>query len=170
MSDAAWSFPAVDSKVRANYVMLFTLPESRRAPDSAFSRARGSTQQIHPFSLDSEALRHLQCWGKTGEYLKRPAPKEMARMKEALYLDLASGSIDIRRATVRMRKILGMNQKEYARKVAGISPRILAEFENGSGNPTLATLVKIAQPFGLKVTFLPPKAWRVDTRNEQGDL
>jgi transcriptional regulator with XRE-family HTH domain len=94
----------------------------------------------------------------------------MAQMKEALYLDLASGDIDIRSATVRMRKILGMNQKEYAHKVAGISSRILAEFENGSGNPTLATLDKIAQPFGLKVTFLPPKAWRVDTRNTKDDL
>ena len=90
----------------------------------------------------------------------------MARMKEALYRDLAKGDVDIRKATLRMRKILGMNQKEYARKVAGISPRILSEFENGSGNPTLATLVKIALPFGLKVTFLPPEAWRVDVQNE----
>lgn len=68
----------------------------------------------------------------------------MADMKEALYRDLASGSINIREAARRMRKSIGMNQKEYARKVAGISPRILAEFENGSGNPTLATLEKIA--------------------------
>ncbi len=59
-----------------------------------------------------------------------------------------------------MRKILGMTQKEYAKKVAAISPRILSEFENGTGNPTLATLLKIASPFGLKVTFLPPEAWR----------
>ena len=90
----------------------------------------------------------------------------MARMKDELYRDLAKGDIDIRKATLRMRKILGMNQKAYARKVAGISPRILSEFENGSGNPTLATLEKIALPFGLKVTFLPPEAWRVDVQNE----
>jgi transcriptional regulator with XRE-family HTH domain len=55
-----------------------------------------------------------------------------------------------------MSKILGMRQKDYAQKVADISPRILSEFENGSGNPTLATLEKIAFPFGLKITFLPP--------------
>lgn len=85
----------------------------------------------------------------------------MARMKETLYVDLAQGHIDMREATRRMRKILGMNQKEYAKKVAAISPRILSEFENGSGNPTLATLEKIAVPFGLKVTFLPPQAWRM---------
>jgi transcriptional regulator with XRE-family HTH domain len=98
--------------------------------------------------------------------MKRPTPKEMARMKEELYLDLAQGDIGIREATRRMRKILGMNQKEYAQKVAGISPRILSEFENGSGNPTLATLEKIALPFGLKVTFLPPESWRMHAQKE----
>jgi transcriptional regulator with XRE-family HTH domain len=60
-----------------------------------------------------------------------------------------------------MRKILGMTQKDYARKIAGISPRILSEFENGVGNPTLATLEKIASPFGLRVSFLPPESWRI---------
>ena len=82
-------------------------------------------------------------------------------MKEELYRDLVRGIIDIREATRRMRKILGMSQKEYARKIASISPRILSEFENGSGNPTLATLEKIARPFGLKITFLPPESWRL---------
>ena len=85
----------------------------------------------------------------------------MTRMKEKLYRDLSQGNIDIRQATRQMRKILGMSQKEYAQKVADISPRILSEFETGSGNPTLATLEKIALPFGLKVTFLPPESWRL---------
>jgi transcriptional regulator with XRE-family HTH domain len=98
--------------------------------------------------------------------MKRPTPKEMAGMKEALYLGLAQGDIGVREATRRMRKILGMNQKEYAQKVVGISPRILSEFENGSGNPTLATLEKIALPFGLKVTFLPPESWRMHAQKE----
>lgn len=92
--------------------------------------------------------------------MKRPELKEMTELKETLYRDLATGAIDIREATRRMRRILGMSQKEYARKVARISPRILAEFETGTGNPTLATLEKIAAPFGLKVTFLPPPSWR----------
>jgi transcriptional regulator with XRE-family HTH domain len=98
--------------------------------------------------------------------MKRLTPAETARMKETLYVELARGDIDMREATRRMRKILGMNQKEYAKKVAAISPRILSEFENGSGNPTLATLEKIASPFGLKVTFLPPQSWR-NRPNEQ---
>ena len=98
--------------------------------------------------------------------MKRPTFKEMAMMKEELYLGLAQGDIGIREATRRMRKILGMNQKEFAQKVPGISPRILSEFETGSGNPTLATMEKIALPFGLKVTFLPPESWRMHAQKE----
>ena len=98
--------------------------------------------------------------------MKRPPEQEMARMKEELYRGLARGDISIREATRQMRKILGMTQKEYAQKVADISPRILSEFENGSGNPTLATLEKIAGPFGLKITFLPPESWRLHARKE----
>ena len=98
--------------------------------------------------------------------MKRPTPKVMARMKEELYLGLAQGDMGIREATRRMRQILGMSQKEYAQKVAHISSRILSEFESGSGNPTLATLEKIAKPFGLKVTFLPPESWRMHAKKE----
>jgi hypothetical protein len=45
-------------------VMFFTLRESRRAPDPALSGVRGSLLQLHPFRLDSGALRLLQHWGK----------------------------------------------------------------------------------------------------------
>jgi len=95
--------------------------------------------------------------------MKRPSNKDMAEMKETLYRELAAGDIGIREATRQMRKILGMTQKDYAKMVAGVSPRILSEFENGKGNPTLATLEKIASPFGLKVTFLPPESWRISS-------
>ncbi|MBE0502572.1 MAG: helix-turn-helix transcriptional regulator [Desulfuromonadales bacterium] len=94
--------------------------------------------------------------------MKRPSNQEMSERKEALYQSLAMGEIGIREATREMRKILGMTQKDYAKKIAAISPRILSEFENGAGNPTLATLEKIASPFGLKVTFLPPESWRIN--------
>lgn len=94
--------------------------------------------------------------------MKNQTQKNTAALKEDLYYALACGDIDIREATRKMRKILGMTQKEYAKKIVCVSPRILSEFENGSGNPTLATLEKIASPFGLKVTFLPPESWRIN--------
>jgi transcriptional regulator with XRE-family HTH domain len=86
----------------------------------------------------------------------------MTEMKDTLYSDLARGNINIRDATRTMRKIIGMTQAEYAKKVVKISPRILSDFERGIGNPTLETLEKIGKPFGLKVSFLPPEAWRLD--------
>ena len=93
--------------------------------------------------------------------MRRYSDQEMTAMKEKLYSDLAAGTIDIRDATRNMRKIIGMTQAEYARKVVKISPRILSDFERGVGNPTLDTLERIGRPFGLKVSFLPPEAWRL---------
>ncbi|MGD9160964.1 MAG: helix-turn-helix transcriptional regulator [Desulfobacteraceae bacterium] len=93
--------------------------------------------------------------------MKRYSEPEIKKMKDELYSDLAIGDIDIREATRRMRKIIGLTQADYAKKVAGISPRILSEFERGTGNPTIDTLERIGKPFGLKVSFLPPQAWRI---------
>jgi hypothetical protein len=47
-------------KDRANFVIFFTLQESRRASYPALSRVRGSALQLHPFRLGSETLRLLQ--------------------------------------------------------------------------------------------------------------
>lgn len=44
-----------------------------------------------------------------------------------IHFTLAFGKV----AACCMRRRIGMDQKEYARIVAGISSRILAEFENG---------------------------------------
>lgn len=94
--------------------------------------------------------------------MKRYSEPETRKMKDELYKDLARGAVEIREATRRMRKIIGLTQADYAKKVAKISPRILSEFERGTGNPTIDTLEKIGKPFGLKVSFLPPKAWRIE--------
>lgn len=74
--------------------------------------------------------------------------------KEKLYEALSIGEISIGEATKRMRKIVGLTQKDYAEKVLKIYPRVLMEIENDSGNPTLKTMEKIAKPFGLKVGFV----------------
>jgi len=99
--------------------------------------------------------------------MKKPSPAEMAERKDALYKGLASGELTIQQATREMRRILGMTQVEYAKKVVKISPRILSELERGVGNPTLETLTNIAKPFGLKVSFLPPENWRQIHRSER---
>jgi DNA-binding XRE family transcriptional regulator len=82
--------------------------------------------------------------------------EEARERKLELYEQIKAGRITIGQATREMRKIVGMNQKDYAEKVLGIFPRVLLDIENDRGNPTLETLQKIAEPFGLKVGFIRP--------------
>lgn len=74
--------------------------------------------------------------------------------KQELRDAIAQGEIGIGEAVRRMRKISGMSQKVYAQKIVGISPRVLAEIERDTANPTVETLNKIGRPFGYKVGFV----------------
>lgn len=85
---------------------------------------------------------------------RRRLPDDIRTEKEALYAEIAAGTLSIGQATRRMRKIVGMTQKEYAEKVLKIYPRVLMEIERDAGNPTLETLEKIAAPFGFTVGFV----------------
>jgi len=80
--------------------------------------------------------------------------KNSREEKEKLFEAISNGSLTIGEATRKMRKIVGLTQKEYAEKILKIYPRVLIDIENGKGNPTLETLEKIAKPFGLHVGFL----------------
>ncbi len=91
--------------------------------------------------------------------MPKKTPAEIRAEKEQLYTDLAAGRLSIGQATRRMRKLVGMTQKDYAEKVLKIFPRVLLEVERDKGNPTLETLSKIARPFGLRVGFLPPAGY-----------
>ena len=53
-----------------------------------------------------------------------------------------------------MRKISRLTQPEFAAH-RGISAQALRQIENGTGNPTIATLNKISAIFGLQVGFVP---------------
>ena len=81
-------------------------------------------------------------------------PKNSAELKKELNRALDVGELSLGQATLRMRKIVGMTQKEYAKKVLDIAPRVLMAIENGKGNPTLETLRKIGRPFGYQVGFV----------------
>ncbi len=85
---------------------------------------------------------------------RQRTPEEIRAEKEALYVDVEAGLLTLGQTTRRMRKIVGMNQTEYAEKVLKIYPRVLMEIERDRGNPTLETLKKIAAPFGLTVRFV----------------
>ena len=81
-------------------------------------------------------------------------PKNSAELKKELNRALDAGELSLGQATLHMRKIVGMTQKEYAKKVLDIAPRVLMAIENDKGNPTLETLRKIGRPFGYQVGFI----------------
>ena len=88
--------------------------------------------------------------------MRKLLPEEVQEEKEKLYEEIVQGRLTIGQATLRMRKIVGLTQKDYAEKILKIYPRVLMDIEKDRGNPTLETLNKIARPFGLRVMFMPP--------------
>lgn len=74
--------------------------------------------------------------------------------KRALMEAINNNELTLGEAVRGMRKITGMSQKAYAERIVGIAPRILAEIERDSGNPTVETLNKIGRPFGFTVGFV----------------
>lgn len=52
---------------------------------------------------------------------------------------------------VKRRKTLGISQRELA-ELSGISLHALSNLEGGDGNPTLASLLKVADTLGVKIT------------------
>ena len=84
--------------------------------------------------------------------MRRTSDQEaVTRAKLALMEDIAGGALTVAQAVKRMRKITGLTQLEFARKVAGVTVRTLNEIETGKANPTVETLNKIAGPFGYQV-------------------
>lgn len=79
----------------------------------------------------------------------------LTKQKLALREHLQQGTISLGEATRAMRKMTGLNQKDYAKKVLGISPTVLVNIELDRGNPTLETLNKIGKPFGYQISFRP---------------
>ena len=75
--------------------------------------------------------------------------------KRELIQAIERQELTLGQAARQMRKITGLNQKAYAERIVGISPRILAEVERDEGNPTVETLNKIGRPFGYTVGFVP---------------
>lgn len=89
--------------------------------------------------------------------MKRPDDHEIKRLRQELFDDIEAGRIGLAEATRKMRKMLGMNRREYAEKVLKIGFETLQAVETGQGNPTLKTLRAIGAPFGLDVGFVRKK-------------
>jgi DNA-binding XRE family transcriptional regulator len=89
--------------------------------------------------------------------VKKPVPAELAaQRRDQFYADIATNALTIAEAVVTMRKISRLTQAEFA-KHRGISVQALKQIEAGTANPTVATLQKIADIFGLTVGYIPKK-------------
>ena len=86
--------------------------------------------------------------------LTRPVDRDLSiQQRDQFYEDLAAGELDLAGAIVAMRKLSRLTQPEFA-KHRGISTQALRQIESRQGNPTVETLNKIAEVFGLEVGFV----------------
>jgi DNA-binding XRE family transcriptional regulator len=89
--------------------------------------------------------------------IKKSVPAELAaQRRDQFYADIATNALTISEAVAAMRKISRLTQAEFA-KHRRISVQALKQIEAGTANPTVATLQKIADIFGLKIGFVPKK-------------
>lgn len=93
---------------------------------------------------------------------KKPIDKEAARQLRAeLYGAINRDELGIQEAVKRMRKISRLTQPEFAVH-RGVSAKVIREIERGVGNPTVNTLNRIGQFFGLEVTFVRSERLRAE--------
>lgn len=86
--------------------------------------------------------------------MKRLEGEELKKMRQKLDAGIEDGTLTLGEATRMMRRIVGMNRREYAARVAKVGHDALQAVETGKGNPTLKTLRAIGAPFGLDVGFV----------------
>lgn len=89
--------------------------------------------------------------------MKRRPDRETTKMRVEFYEDIEAGNLSLEEVPRRMRKILGMNRREYAEKILKIGFDTLQDIETGKGNPTLKSLRAIGAPWGLDIAFVRKK-------------
>jgi transcriptional regulator with XRE-family HTH domain len=70
--------------------------------------------------------------------------------------------INIGSAIKKRRELLGLLQPQLA-SISGVSTRTIQLVEMGKGNPSLDTLIKIADPLGLQINLSLKEAGKSDS-------
>ena len=110
---------------------------------------------------------------------RKPLDKAEARERRNRMLESAAAArLSLTEGVREMRAIAGMTQEEFARH-RGVSARVIKAIELGQGNPTVATMNRIGQFFGLEVAFVPiqrelhtdeqPDKGRMSNANDDAD-
>lgn len=88
---------------------------------------------------------------------RKPVPQDEARQHlDRLMARAARAQLALTDGLREMRAISGLTQEQFARH-RGVGTRVVKALETGQGNPTVATLNRIADVFGLEVAFVPKK-------------
>jgi transcriptional regulator with XRE-family HTH domain len=86
---------------------------------------------------------------------RKPMDKTEARGRRNRLLESAAAAeLSLTEGVREMRAIAGMTQEEFAEH-RGVSARVIKAIELNQGNPTVATLNRIGEFFGLEVAFVP---------------
>jgi transcriptional regulator with XRE-family HTH domain len=86
---------------------------------------------------------------------RKPLDKAQIReRRNQLLASAGAAELSVTEGVREMRAIAGLTQEEFARH-RGVSARVVKALELGQGNPTVATLNRIGQFFGLEVAFVP---------------
>jgi transcriptional regulator with XRE-family HTH domain len=76
---------------------------------------------------------------------------------DALRDALDAGALGLADACRYMRACEGLTQSQFAKRV-GVSIKVIKEIEAATGNPTLASLKRVASSMGLDVAFVRPRS------------
>ncbi|MDZ5631971.1 helix-turn-helix transcriptional regulator [Janthinobacterium sp. GMG1] len=86
--------------------------------------------------------------------------KEQLRQRRAVLYDaIARGEVTLQHAVKEMRAISRLTQAQFAEH-RGVSLKTIKEIESGKGNPTIQSLNRIGQFFGLEVAFVRTETLR----------
>lgn len=76
--------------------------------------------------------------------------KNRQKLREEFYQIIDQGGMNPREAVRNFRIMIGKSQPEFA-QFTGVSLKVLRDFEQGKGNPTLKTLEKLLTGSGLEL-------------------
>ena len=95
--------------------------------------------------------------------------KAQARERRNRLLESAAAAeLSLTEGIREMRAVSGMTQEEFARH-RGVSARVIKAIELGQGNPTVATLNRIGEFFGLEVAYVPIKRKPISSTSLQAN-
>lgn len=100
---------------------------------------------------------------------RKTMDKAQARERRNRLLEAAAAAqLSLTEGVREMRAISGLTQEEFARH-REVSARVIKALELGQGNPTVATLNRIGEFFGLEVAYVPIKRMPISTASAQTD-